>query len=42
LWGIEGAAIAAVIAQLSSCFLINGIFARNLFAMQMGLRTKNS
>ena len=42
LWGIEGAAIAAVIAQLSSCFLINSIFARNLFVMQMGLRTKNT
>lgn len=42
LWGIEGAAITAVIAQISSCFLINGIFARNLFVMQMGLRTKNS
>jgi PST family polysaccharide transporter len=40
LWGIEGAAIAAVVAQLSSCFLINSIFARNLFAMQMGLHTK--
>jgi PST family polysaccharide transporter len=42
LWGIEGAAIAAVVAQLSSCFLINSIFARNLFAMQIGLRIKNS
>ena len=42
LWGIEGAAVAAVIAQLSSCFLINSIFARNLFVMQIGLRIKNS
>jgi PST family polysaccharide transporter len=42
LLGIEGAAIAAVMAQISSCFLINSIFTRNLFVMQMGLRTKNS
>lgn len=40
LWGVEGAAVAAVVSQLSSCFLINSIFARNLFLMQMGFRTK--
>jgi len=36
LWGINGAAIAAVISQVSSCFLINSIFAKRLFVMQMG------
>ncbi|WP_161491164.1 flippase [Polynucleobacter campilacus] len=40
LWGIEGAAVAAVIAQLSSCFLINSIFARNLFVIQMGFHPR--
>lgn len=40
LWGIEGAAIAAVISQICSCFLINSIFAKNLFMMQMGFNTK--
>lgn len=40
LWGVEGAAIAAVISQVSSCFLVNSIFARNLFVMQMGFRPK--
>lgn len=36
LWGIKGAAVAAVMAQVSSSFLINSIFARNLFFMQIG------
>lgn len=40
LWGVEGAAIAAVLSQVSSCFLVNSIFARNLFVMQMGFRPK--
>jgi PST family polysaccharide transporter len=42
VWGIEGAAVAAVVSQLSSCFLINSIFARNLFVMQMGFHPKRS
>jgi PST family polysaccharide transporter len=40
LWGNEGAAVAAVISQVCSCFLINSIFARNLFIMQMGFNSK--
>lgn len=41
LWGINGAAVAAVLAQVSSAFLINSIFARNLFFMQLGFRSWN-
>lgn len=41
LWGINGAAVAAVLAQLCPCFLINSIFARNLFVMQIGFRSRN-
>lgn len=41
-WGLEGAAVAAVLSQISSCFLINSIFARNLFFMQLGFHSKNS
>lgn len=37
LWGIEGAAVAALLSQIASCFLINGVFARNLFLMQLGI-----
>lgn len=36
LWGVSGAAFAAILSQVSSCFLINGIFARPLFMMQLG------
>jgi PST family polysaccharide transporter len=36
LWGINGGAFAAVIAQITSCFLINSIFVRRLFLMQIG------
>ncbi len=39
LWGIEGAAVAAVLSQVSSCFLINSIFSRDLFVMQMGFHS---
>ena len=41
LWGINGAAVAAVLAQVSSAFLINSIFARNIFFMQLGFRSRN-
>jgi len=40
IWGIKGAAVTAVLAQTVSCFLVNGIFARELFMMQMGLTSK--
>lgn len=36
LWGVSGAAFAAVLSQASSCFLINSVFARPLFMMQLG------
>lgn len=42
LWGIEGAAIAAVLSQVSSCFIINSIFARKLFVMQMGFNSSKN
>lgn len=40
LWGINGAAISAILSQISSCFLINCLFARPLFMMQLGFSPK--
>lgn len=37
LWGLEGAAIAAVLSQCISAVLINLIFAKKLFMMQIGV-----
>ncbi|EHK0741242.1 flippase [Salmonella enterica] len=35
IYGIKGAAISAVISQLSACILFNAIFCREIFFMQM-------
>ncbi|EAB8207662.1 flippase [Salmonella enterica] len=35
IYGIEGAAISAVISQLSACILFNAIFCREIFFMQL-------
>jgi PST family polysaccharide transporter len=35
VYGIEGAAISAVISQLSACILFNAIFCREIFFMQL-------
>lgn len=35
IYGIEGAAISAVISQLSACVLFNAIFCREIFFMQL-------
>lgn len=40
IWGLKGAAIAAVISQCISAVLINSIFARDLFKMQLGFNLK--
>ncbi|MDH6504731.1 flippase [Polynucleobacter sphagniphilus] len=39
--GLQGAAIAAVISQCISAVLINSIFSRELFRMQLGFNSKN-
>ena len=41
IWGLQGAAIAAVISQCISAVLINSIFSRELFRMQLGFNSKN-
>ncbi len=40
-WGLQGAAIAAVISQCISAVFINSIFSRELFSMQLGFNLKN-
>jgi O-antigen/teichoic acid export membrane protein len=40
LWGIQGAALAAVMSQTVACIAINGIFAKKLFWMQIGVNSK--
>lgn len=42
VYGISGAAIAAILSQISSCLLINLIFARKLFKLQMGFINRGS
>jgi len=42
IYGVIGAAVAAVISQCISALLINFIFARDLFKMQFGINIKNS
>lgn len=37
LWGLEGAAIAAVLSQFISAVLINLVIAKKLFMMQLGI-----
>jgi O-antigen/teichoic acid export membrane protein len=40
MWGVQGAAVAAILSQAISAMCINAIFARELFLMQMGIRLK--
>ena len=40
LWGLEGAAIAAVLSQCISAVLTNLVFAKKLFMMQIGFILK--
>ena len=40
IWGLHGAAASAVISQVISSLLVNSIFARDLFLMQLGIRLR--
>lgn len=42
IFGLKGAAISAVTSQIFSAMLINGFFSKELFLMQMGIRSKGS